>query len=533
MCLFSKKAIILFQRWLLCISTLMLILTINSRPVFCQVYGQEYPIGISVMVLPPYTPVVQQYFDDPNKMIITATNFTDSAMTVIFGGKITDNANISIYTDINHEPFHLVTIMPNSTFHLSVNNIQEVFGEEQLVYEGITEEQLIQDQHLPENDYWICITAYDPYTKMPLSSPEQGCSNVITVTMPGVALIIEPECGSNVVPRMPQNVSFSWIVPENAPPSTHYKLKINEIFPGENAHDALALSHPVFFETTVMTTSFILGPGEPPLIAGKNYAFVVISFDEDGNIIFENNGWSELCEFSVNYQNVVSEETDVNLNWEMPSFIIINAGDNLHIEDAGKNIKIDQNGTAKVTVQKNNEPESKATIAIEDINDNNKSTLDYCNTIKVGAVRVDNNGTSVVTDWTAEDPHCVCRGQASIVWTGNKDPKSKYPNAFYADAELVGIKDKSGKIIYCEGCDPRCTASNRVEVKWEVDGKWEIAHGKDNDPPAIDNEKRVYIDTHSSHEGNLYLTLSYECNGSGDPCINTSCITKAKYSQKK
>jgi TANFOR domain-containing protein len=264
----------------------------------CQLYGQEYPIGISVIVMPPYTPYINDYIGDPDKTIVTATNFTDSTLTVFFGGNITNNENISIYTDIDQQPFHLVTIMPNSTFRMTLNNIQEVFSADQLVYQGITEEEIIQDQNLPEGNYWICITAYDPYTKMPLSQEGQGCSNVITITVPGVALIIEPACGSNLVPMMPQNISFSWIVPENAPLNTHYTLKMNEIFAGENKNDAMAAYHPTFFETAVMTTSYQYGPADPPLVAGKNYAFTIISSDPEGNIIFENNGWSEICEFT-------------------------------------------------------------------------------------------------------------------------------------------------------------------------------------------------------------------------------------------
>lgn len=309
MCLrFKKKRFIVPGCFLLDIFLVSACFILNFKTAVCQIYGQEYSVGISVIVLPPYTPDVQEYIDDPGKTIVTATNFTDTALAVIFGGMITDNESISIYTNINHEPLHIVTLMPNSTFQMNGNNLQGVFSEDQLVFEGITKEQVIQDQNLPENDYHVCITAYDPYTKMPLSDPGQGCSNVITVTMPGVALIIQPECESNVVPMMPQNVIFSWIPPENSPPNTHYTLKICEIFPGENPHDAMDPSHPVFFETTVLTTSYVLGPGDPGLFPGEHYAFDIISSDPEGIIIFENNGWSEICEFTYGSA----------LNWEPP-----------------------------------------------------------------------------------------------------------------------------------------------------------------------------------------------------------------------
>ncbi len=306
---------------------------IKPVEMLCQYEQHEYPIIISVSVTPPFSPNFYTYIEDQDKLSGTATNGSDSSLTLFFGGLFTNGEGISIYTNIEIPPLNIVTIMPNSTFHLQVNNIQDIFSSSQLVYQGITQEELVETQIVPDGNYYFCIMAYDAETRMPLSAEGQGCSNILTISTPGVAMITHPVCGSIQVPAMPQSVLFAWVPGENTPPNTYYTVKVNEIYPGENKNDAMASSHPAFFGTTVMMPSYVFGPADPPLVVGKSYAFAIISSEPTENVIFENNGWSEICEFTYDTILSVSGVTDTNLSWEYPLLCPISVGTRLHIEE--------------------------------------------------------------------------------------------------------------------------------------------------------------------------------------------------------
>jgi hypothetical protein len=190
--------------------------------------------------------------------------------------------------------------MPGSIYRLNLNNIQDIFSTSQLVYAGITEQEIIRGNGLPEDDYTICLRAYDYLTNQPLSDEDPaGCCPPFPVTSIEPPVITQPFCGEEITATSPQNLIISWTRPAGAPVTTRYKLQMIEVVPGthniQNAFNSAA--QPIFFETNTNTTAFVYGPAQPALVKGKTYAFAVTAYDPARHHNFRNYGQSEVCSF--------------------------------------------------------------------------------------------------------------------------------------------------------------------------------------------------------------------------------------------
>jgi TANFOR domain-containing protein len=517
----------LHQVWKVILAGLIILYPASGKS---QFNGYEFPLNIITAVTPPYSPYFNDYIDNEAKISLTVTNVADSAISFILGGVFTDNVSISITTDINQEPLHVLSLMPGGQFHLTVQNIQDVFSSNQLVYQGITQEEIIQYQQVPDGTYQFCFTAYDPYTKMHLSSPELGCSNPMTILTPGVAMITQPACNSHINSMIPQNVLFSWVPGENSPPGTLYTLKINEKFLGENSNDAMAPNHPSFFETTVMNSFYPYGPADPPLVAGKQYAFALIESDKDRNIIFENNGWSEICEFTYDSTLSVSGLADTSLNWEWSEMCPVSVGSRLHIEEDVVDEK-----HIKVKTVSDNPDLTGIPLTIEIVGG---ADLKKCMTVGVkevgempGIGGVPGTECPAVTEFEDMTDHvCLCTiGDIVVV-------KKEWKN-------IIKLKVKKPETFNCLGRHKECTFCDKKYVfpiiRWFLvlpAGLKEIkdADGTRHIVDADGNE----VAKGSSFGSEFNLVLKRECNfdilvrAIGECCDGTKCRSQKLISVK-
>ena len=275
------------------ILTVVLMIILN-----CQ--AQQYQVTVTIAVPPPYTQRVNDYIAQPNKIMATLVNSSDHQMNVSLQGSISGTGQIKIFTDPGWKMPQPVVLQPGIPFHLTRQNLEQVFNADHLIYQGITKDEIVYGSGLPEDDYVICLRVFDYQTNIPLSmdSP-QGCSNIINVTNVEPSVILQQTCGSEVPVSTPQNIVFSWTRPPGAPVNALFKLKFVEVLPTDrNINDAMqSATHPVFFETTLQTTSYILGPADPQLVPGKKYAFAVTVSDPENKVVFRNHGMSGYAVF--------------------------------------------------------------------------------------------------------------------------------------------------------------------------------------------------------------------------------------------
>jgi TANFOR domain-containing protein len=267
-----------------------------------SVMGQFAPVRINIAVSPPYSTKISDYTSNPNKVLVTLQNFTADGVTlrVYLRGEITGASGTRVYTSPNYRPHMPITLQPGVPFMLSLNNIQDVFSANQLVYEGITENEILYGNGLPEDDYIICLQAYDYDNDMLLSDDAPyGCTVPFTVGNIEPPIITHPWCHEQINPVVPQNIVITWTRPAGAPPATQFRLKMVEVSPpGHDINDAInSAAQPIFFETVVSANVFLYGPSQPALVPGKTYAFMVTAFDPTGQLAFRNGGQSEVCSF--------------------------------------------------------------------------------------------------------------------------------------------------------------------------------------------------------------------------------------------
>jgi len=232
----------------------------------------------------------------------TSSHQIDAFMQV----KITDNASITVYTDPKYRK--KLSLGPGETFRVNQTNYDQVVEVDHLVYKGITKDQIMLG-NIPEEEYYICIAAYDAKNN-PLSADEpQGCSAPINIKMVEPPVIVRPECNANISPTIPQAISFSWTQPVGAPSGTQYTLKFVELLPSDrNAIEAIqSPTHAVFFEKTASVPLYMLGPSDPQLVSGKKYAFAVTAADPNNQTNFKNNGNSDVCSFTYGVEGAVEK----------------------------------------------------------------------------------------------------------------------------------------------------------------------------------------------------------------------------------
>lgn len=261
---------------------------------------QPGQVLVTVAVAPPYTSKVNEYVYQTNKVITTLVYTGIGLQDVNLQGSIISEGGIRIFTDPEYKLSQPITLSSGIPYMLTTSELQEIYNVDYLEFEGITQEDLYYGNGLPE-DYWqLCIWATDYETGEPLSAEEpQGCSNVFFVADLESPIVQSPFPGQEIIASVPQNVIFSCTWPPGAPPNTAFTLKIIEVLPGDrDINDAFqSAAYPIFFEKTFNTTSYLYGPADPFLVAGKIYAFIFTAFDPEGKLVFRNNGMSEVSSF--------------------------------------------------------------------------------------------------------------------------------------------------------------------------------------------------------------------------------------------
>jgi TANFOR domain-containing protein len=267
-----------------------------------QVAAQSpFSVNATLAVQPPYSTHISDYTSQPGKILSTLLNIspTGGSVQVYLLGSISSSGGISIVTDPAYKMPEPVTLVAGQPYLLSQSDLNHVFSSDHLIFNGITKQEVIYGNGLPEDEYQICIRAYDYNTGQPVSSEEpQGCAT-INITSVEPPIILTPLCGDSITSLQPQSIIMSWTMPPGTPMNTQYYLKIVEILPSDrDPNDAMnSAAHPAFFETTLSTTSFLYGPSEPALVEGKNYAFAVTAIDPTSKTSYRNGGLSEVCSF--------------------------------------------------------------------------------------------------------------------------------------------------------------------------------------------------------------------------------------------
>lgn len=258
-------------------------------------------ITITVNAIPPYSPYVSDYINNPNKTIVTLIPIPNRTglYSIYFKGTIEGDNGVSIKTKTGYKPSSPLVVSAISPSQLNISTLSAYFSTDNMLFTGVTLRQLVNGNGLPEGTYTICLQAFDYDTDLPLSNMNpSGCSGLITIAHPDPPLLMSPQCGSNVVAGPVQNILFNWSYNPGYTNAVEYLVKMVPVLPNQNPNDAInTMTTPAFFEKIVKSTSYLYGPADPILTKGQKYAFRIKAYDPSGKVIIKNNGESEVCTF--------------------------------------------------------------------------------------------------------------------------------------------------------------------------------------------------------------------------------------------
>lgn len=279
----------------------------------------QYDIVVTTQILPPYSPYLSDYISFENKMVVTLLNTKQEVRTVRLVGALTGE-NIAIRIPKEFKPAKAIVVGAGQSVVLMGLQLKEYINPDVLSFSGISKQDVLQGNGLPEGSYTFCIQALDYNSTQELSAPAPlGCAP-FSITHYEPPVILQPQCNTEVQSLQPQNVVFSWTIPAGAPPQKiEYYLRIVEMASDvENPNQTLLSGgNPPFFEATVPNTSFLYGPAAPKLQEGKSYAFQVTARNKGNgkSLAFKNQGKSVACSFVYGKkQNKDNQQGDNNQN---------------------------------------------------------------------------------------------------------------------------------------------------------------------------------------------------------------------------
>lgn len=286
------------------------------------VFGIQAKAQLSVQttVLPPYSPYLSDYYGYQNKLTVRIVNPTGNTYQVKLRGGVT-GGNIKLDIKSNYTPPNIINVPPGVT-NLKGSQLSNYFTSNALSYSGITQQEIVSGNGLPEGNYKVCFWAVNYTTNQQLSTPNQGCAN-LTITHYEVPFLIKPSCNAEVVAKKPQNEMFSWTVPAGIIPSNvKYELTVVEVYPENlNANQAVqSATEPVFFRKIVNQNLYVYQLSDPKLEVGKTYAWRVRVLPKAGKKLnFKNNGYSVACKFKyvANQNNQEEEENNPPEDFEV------------------------------------------------------------------------------------------------------------------------------------------------------------------------------------------------------------------------
>ncbi len=260
----------------------------------------------TIQVIPPYSPYLSTYVDQPNKLLLTLTNISRGPLRVKLWVRMSSDNGVSVTTAANFQPSRAIDLGVGEVknFDFSTPETRDYFDANHVDLTGLTKAQLIQNQALPEGNYSICVRVLDYNAPNTLRSMD-ACAN-IPVSYIDPPMAIQPACGNTVNASTPQNIIFNWTPPATASGVINYEFTLKEVPNTLNPNDVIKNSaFPVLFNTTLTGANVLVYTNaNPALEEGRKYVWRVKSVDPLNSVQFKNNGFSEACWFKYDGNNI-------------------------------------------------------------------------------------------------------------------------------------------------------------------------------------------------------------------------------------
>ncbi|WP_284284500.1 hypothetical protein, partial [Portibacter lacus] len=272
-------------------------------------HGQNYPVDINVLVLPPHAPSYHTFSQSSmmqsNKMQVTMTlkdlvvDQLDIGLQVEFRGEsgsfVSDPALIS-------QPFTLIKGMPKI--------IQNQDLAPYFLSNGLSEAVVSNGGFLPEGQWEICVTAFELLNQEQVS--QQTCYYMFLEEMDPPEIIMPLD---SMLPTYPQNIQLSWQPLHIGSFPVRYMVNVWEAIDGFTDQQIVESTQPYISKNLKQQTTDWLSVADPPMVVGQEYIMQVLIEDDINGMMgpqvyaFKNNGFSEIHRFKYG-MHVAGEECE-------------------------------------------------------------------------------------------------------------------------------------------------------------------------------------------------------------------------------
>ncbi|MDR0763619.1 MAG: hypothetical protein LBF01_03895, partial [Bacteroidales bacterium] len=264
----------------------------------------RYPVTVSSFYLQKTSPFFSDYLDKPSKHLNASLIFNDlqePSLEVYLQLSI-ESSNVKLQTSPSFRPAVPIILYPAETITLSDEELEPYFNPLNMICSGITQEQLLKGEILPEGFYTFSIKIFERNSGKEIAR-EATTSAFIKQFEPPV--LATPVTSSMIQPNMTE-IFFSFHQPmlvELQQFNPEYTLSLYEI-PDEETRPEQAVNGSgrlIFISEPFTEFSFRYGITEIPLQQGKRYAWRVQVKTQQNTDIVKNNGFSNIGWFYYGY----------------------------------------------------------------------------------------------------------------------------------------------------------------------------------------------------------------------------------------
>lgn len=286
------------------------------------------PLIVNPILTPPYPNYADEIVNMGDQVLINIQN-TDFNNSYSFKLNIdlSGQNGIEISTKPEAQPSQPISIGPGETLSLTgaeLDILYNNYNESDFDYSGISLQDVINDQQLPDGIYTICVQAVDFNNGDVLSaSSPQGCTAPFTVIAVDPPILTYPDNNTEVMVVDPQLINITWIPVTANVTDLRYRLEMVDVSNAPiNTYDAFLTGDFLFFsQDDIIGNSFIYGLEHPALEIGNEYAIRVRAYRQDGLLNVQNQGYSDIVTFT--YGEPDTSDTDeidneIVLNQDIP-----------------------------------------------------------------------------------------------------------------------------------------------------------------------------------------------------------------------
>jgi len=267
--------------------------------------AQQYPVKVQVQLMQPVSPqLTNLYSGTQARMRVTLLNTDLLKPTLSVRLRMTIKGGNVVLRNRDYGNYPTLQLDAGIPLQLSLDDLAPYFQPANLDASGMSPAQLIQNAHLPDGYYTVCVEVIEVNSGQIISNSANGCSPPAWISTSQPPLLNLPMKGYGIAFREPLNITFNWtprhMSSANAAFQTEYEFTLSELWDTLIAPEAAFLNTPPLYQTTVSTTTMLYGRAQPPLIPGKRYAWRVKAQAKvgiDDYDVFLNNGYSEIFWF--------------------------------------------------------------------------------------------------------------------------------------------------------------------------------------------------------------------------------------------